>query len=159
MGEGASKIACRGVSTPVFVSMLTASAAGIFPAPMLRRATLSDCLKLQFGMLHVPAAKLRRQTQVEPRLRSLGGVHMERRHQEHTHAIQTGHQLQPGRVPESVNRELIFRQISPLGDPTTQSMAPSSHEKSGSTQMQNSNNVARCFGSMSRPCSSWVPAC
>jgi hypothetical protein len=83
-----------------------------------------------------------RDTQVEPRLRSLGGVHMERRHQEHTACDSNGHQLQPGRAPESVNHELIFRQISPLGDPTTQSMTPSSHEKSGCTQMQNSNDVA-----------------
>jgi hypothetical protein len=28
-----------------------------------------------------------------------------------------------------VNHELIFRQISPLGDPSTQSMTSSSHEK------------------------------
>jgi hypothetical protein len=61
MGEGASKIACRSVGTPVFVGMLAASAVGIFLAPMLRRATLSDCLKLQFGMVACPAAKLRRQ--------------------------------------------------------------------------------------------------
>jgi hypothetical protein len=41
-----------------------------------------------------------------------------------------------------VNHELIFRQISPLGDPATQSMTSSSHEKSGCTQMPNSNDVA-----------------
>jgi len=67
---------------------------------------------------------------------------MERRHQEHTACDSNGHQLQPGRAPESVNRELIFRQISPLGDPTTQSMTTSSHEKSGCTQMPNSNDFA-----------------
>jgi hypothetical protein len=68
---------------------------------------------------------------------------MERRHQEHTACDSNGHQFQPGRAPESVNRELIFRQISPLGDPSTQSMTTSSHEKSGCTQMANSNDVAR----------------
>jgi hypothetical protein len=41
-----------------------------------------------------------------------------------------------------VNHELIFRQISPLGAPATQSMTPSSHEKSGCTRMPNSNDVA-----------------
>jgi hypothetical protein len=41
-----------------------------------------------------------------------------------------------------VNRELIFRQIWPLGDPATQSMTTSSQEKSGCTQMPNSNDVA-----------------
>jgi hypothetical protein len=45
--------------------------------------------------------------------------------------------------PESVNHELIFWQISPLGDPATQSMTSSSHEKCGCTQMPNSNDVAR----------------
>jgi hypothetical protein len=40
-----------------------------------------------------------------------------------------------------VNHQLIFRQISPLGDPATQSMTSSSHEKSGCTQMPNSNEV------------------
>jgi hypothetical protein len=43
---------------------------------------------------------------------------------------------------ESVNHELIFRQISPLGDLATQSMTPSSYEKSGCTLMPNSNDVA-----------------
>src|SRR5260221_12743827 len=47
-----------------------------------------------------------------------------------------------GRASESVNHELIFRQISPLGDPSTQSMTSSSHEKCGCTQMPNSNDVA-----------------
>src|SRR3977135_2778001 len=46
------------------------------------------------------------------------------------------------RAPESMNHELIFRQISPLGDPSTQSMTSSSHEKCGCTQMPNSNDVA-----------------
>jgi hypothetical protein len=41
-----------------------------------------------------------------------------------------------------VNHELIFLQISPLGDPTTQSMTSASHEKSGCTQMPNSNDAA-----------------
>jgi hypothetical protein len=41
-----------------------------------------------------------------------------------------------------VNHELIFRQISSLGDPSTQSMTSSSHEKCGCTQMPNSNDVA-----------------
>ena len=54
-------------------------------------------------------------------------------------AVQTSHPS--GRAPESVNHELIFRQISPLGDPATQSMTFSSHE-SGCTQMPNSNDVA-----------------
>jgi hypothetical protein len=39
-----------------------------------------------------------------------------------------------------VNHELIFRQISPLGDPATQSMTSSSHGKTGA-QMPNSNDV------------------
>ena len=47
-----------------------------------------------------------------------------------------------GQASESVNHELIFRQISPLGDPATQSMTSASHEKSGFTQMPNSNDVA-----------------
>ena len=41
-----------------------------------------------------------------------------------------------------MNHELIFRQISPLGYPATQSMTSSSHEKCGCTQMPNSNDVA-----------------
>jgi hypothetical protein len=41
-----------------------------------------------------------------------------------------------------VNHELIFWEISPLGDPATQSMTSSSHEKSGCTQMPYSNDVA-----------------
>ena len=40
-----------------------------------------------------------------------------------------------------MNHELIFRQISPLGDHATQSMTSASHEKSGCTQMPNSNDV------------------
>ena len=40
-----------------------------------------------------------------------------------------------------MNHELIFRQISPLGDPATQSMTSASHEESGCTQMPNSNDV------------------
>jgi hypothetical protein len=55
---------------------------------------------------------------------------------------QNRHQRQSGRVPESVNHELIFRQISPLGDLATQSMTPSSYEKSGCALMPNSNDVA-----------------
>src|SRR5882757_521375 len=47
-----------------------------------------------------------------------------------------------GQGAESVNHELIFRQISPLGDPSTQSMKSSSHGKCGCTQMSNSNDVA-----------------
>ena len=41
-----------------------------------------------------------------------------------------------------MNHTLIFRQISPLGDPATQSMTSSSHEKSGCTQMPNSDDAA-----------------
>jgi hypothetical protein len=41
-----------------------------------------------------------------------------------------------------VNHELILQQISPLGDPSTQSMTSLSHEKCGCTQMPNSNDVA-----------------
>ena len=44
--------------------------------------------------------------------------------------------------PESVNHELIFRQISPLAEAATQSMTPSSYEKSGCTLMPNSNDAA-----------------
>ena len=51
-------------------------------------------------------------------------------------------QYQSGRASESVNHELIFRQISPLGDPATRSMTSASHEKCGCTQMPNSNDVA-----------------
>jgi hypothetical protein len=47
---------------------------------------------------------------------SLDGVHMERRDLEQTARGSNGHQHQSGRAPESVNRELIFWQISPLGD-------------------------------------------
>jgi hypothetical protein len=54
---------------------------------------------------------------------------------------QNRHQRQSGRAPESVNHELIFRQISPLGDLATQSMTPSSYEKSGCTLMPNSNDA------------------
>ena len=55
---------------------------------------------------------------------------------------QNRHQRPSGRAPESVNPELISWQISPLGDPSTQSMTSSSHEKCGCTQMPNSNDVA-----------------
>jgi hypothetical protein len=41
-----------------------------------------------------------------------------------------------------VNQELIFQQISPLGDPATQSMTSPSREKCGCTQMPNSDDVA-----------------
>jgi hypothetical protein len=41
-----------------------------------------------------------------------------------------------------VNHELIFWQISPLGDPATQSMISSSHEKCGCTPMPDLNDVA-----------------
>jgi hypothetical protein len=41
-----------------------------------------------------------------------------------------------------VNHELIFRQISPLGDPATQSMTSSSHEKCGCIEMPNSTDAA-----------------
>ena len=41
-----------------------------------------------------------------------------------------------------MNHELIFRQISPLVAPATQSMTASSHEKCGCTQMPNSDDVA-----------------
>jgi hypothetical protein len=47
-----------------------------------------------------------------------------------------------GQGAESVNHELISRQISPLGDAATQSVTSSSHEESGCTQMPNSNDVA-----------------
>ena len=47
-----------------------------------------------------------------------------------------------GQGVESVNHELIFRQISPVGDSATQSMTSSSHEKCGCTQMPISNDVA-----------------
>jgi hypothetical protein len=43
---------------------------------------------------------------------------------------------------ESVNHELIFWQISPLGNSATQSMTSSSREKCGCTQMPISNDVA-----------------
>lgn len=41
-----------------------------------------------------------------------------------------------------MNHELIIRQISPLGDPATQSMTSSLLEKCGCTQMPSSNDVA-----------------
>jgi hypothetical protein len=56
--------------------------------------------------------------------------------------VQIDTDYQSGRVPASVNYELIFRQISSLGTLATQSMTSSSHEKSGCTQMQNPNDVA-----------------
>jgi hypothetical protein len=40
-------------------------------------------------------------------------------------------------VSESVNHALIFRQISPLGDPATQSMMSSLPEKCGCTPKSN----------------------
>lgn len=44
------------------------------------------------------------------------------------HAVKTD--ITPiGLAPESVNHELIFQQISPLAEPWTQSMTPSSYEK------------------------------
>src|SRR6266850_8438321 len=52
------------------------------------------------------------------------------------------HPHQSGRASEAVNHVLIFRQISPLGDPATQSMTSSSHEKCGCTLIPNSNDVA-----------------
>src|SRR5882757_10273119 len=74
---------------------------------------------------------------------------------------QNRHQRQSGRAPESVNHELIFLQISPLGDPATQSMTSSSHENAGAhrCRIRMTSPATRCFGSASCPCSSWVPAC
>jgi hypothetical protein len=73
---------------------------------------------------------------------SLDSVHMGRRIRSESQAIQTDTNTNRGRASESVNHELIFRQISPLGHPATQSMTSSSHEKCGCTQMPNSNDVA-----------------
>jgi hypothetical protein len=73
---------------------------------------------------------------------SLDSVHMGTPDQERIAGGPNRHQHQSGRASESVNHELIFRQISPLGDPATQSMTASSHEKYGCTQMPNSNDFA-----------------
>ena len=73
---------------------------------------------------------------------SLDSVRWDAPDQEGIARGQNRHQRQSGRAPESVNHELIFRQISPLGDPSTQSMTSSSHEKCGCTHMPNSNDVA-----------------
>jgi len=54
---------------------------------------------------------------------------------------ETDTDCQSGGAPESVNHELIFRQISPLAAPATRSKTSSSHEKSGCTQMPNANDV------------------
>ena len=71
---------------------------------------------------------------------SLDSIHMGR--QSRSEAVQTGTSTSRAGASESVNHELIFRQISPLGDPATQSMTSSSHEKCGCTQMPNSDDVA-----------------
>jgi hypothetical protein len=57
-------------------------------------------------------------------------------------ALQTDTNTTRAGRPESVNHVLIFGQISQLSDPATQSMTSASREKSGSTQMPNSNDVA-----------------
>ena len=44
------------------------------------------------------------------------------------HAVKTD-TIPIGLAPESVNHKLIFQQISPLAEPSTQSMTPSSYEK------------------------------
>jgi len=62
--------------------------------------------------------------------------------QERTSLRPNQRRYQTGRVLESVNHELIFRQISPLAEPATQSMTSPSHEETGCTQMPNSNDVA-----------------
>jgi hypothetical protein len=49
--------------------------------------------------------------------------------QERPHAAQSDTNTKWGRASESVNQELIFRQISPLDDPGTQSITSASHEK------------------------------
>jgi hypothetical protein len=70
---------------------------------------------------------------------SLDSAHLELRSE--PHAVHTD-TIPIGEAPESVNHELIFRQISPLAEPATQSMTPSSYEKSGCTLMPNSNDAA-----------------
>jgi hypothetical protein len=72
---------------------------------------------------------------------SLQSVHMGRPIRSESHAVQTDTKTHRGRAPESVNHELIFRQISSLGAPATQSMRTSSHEKAGA-QMPDANDVA-----------------
>jgi hypothetical protein len=62
--------------------------------------------------------------------------------QERTSLRPNQRRYQTGRVLESVNHELISGKFSPLGAPATQSMTPSSREKSGGTPMPNSNDVA-----------------
>ena len=65
-----------------------------------------------------------------------------------------------GQAPESVNHELIFRQISPLGNAATQSMTTSSHERRvHRCQIRMTSQASRCFGSVSCPCLWWVPVC
>jgi hypothetical protein len=75
----------------------------------------------------------------------IGGVRLRnlqrRRDQGESQTLQTDANTN-GQASESVNHELIFRQISPLVDPATQSMTSSLHEKCGCTQMPNSNDIS-----------------
>jgi hypothetical protein len=66
-----------------------------------------------------------------------------------------------GRAPESVNHELIFRQISPLGGPATQSMTSfvARTKRGHRCQIRMTLPASRCFGSVSFPCLWWVPVC
>ncbi len=65
---------------------------------------------------------------------------MQRQIRSELHTIETDTNPR-GRAPESVNHELIFRQISSLGGPATQSMT-SRRTKEAGAQMPNSNDVA-----------------
>jgi hypothetical protein len=97
---------------------------GLTIAPRCYAANLGICLSTnrKNRVLRVPATKLRRETANRTRSKST--------------------LTRIGQAPESVNHELIFRQISPIGEPANQSMRISSHEKRGCTQMTNSNDVA-----------------
>ena len=65
---------------------------------------------------------------------------MQRQIRSELHTIETDTNPR-GRAPESVNHELIFRQISSLGGPATQSMT-SRRTKEAGARMPNSNDVA-----------------
>jgi hypothetical protein len=67
---------------------------------------------------------------------------MARRIWSESQAVQTDTNTNRAGASESVNHELIFWQISPLGDPATQSITSSLPEKCGCTRMPNSNDFA-----------------
>jgi len=104
------------------------------------KITLGQLLKVFFSVAHDPTELNRQGPDVGTQYRS--AIFFETPDQERIAGGLNRHQHQSGRASESVNHELIFRQISPLAEPATQSMTSSSHEKCGCTQMPNLNDVA-----------------